>query len=263
MRTVVFLAPLWGFLRLPWRQPSGCPMALARDVLRPQAAGGISMEVRRASVSCPAAPVPAHQQGVPPRRRERPDGFVQGRAGPVAREISGVQAQRPPVLMQQALPPRDAAPEALQAARESHLGKQGAQRKWESWELTALRQVLPPHELSDFLRQAPPQVSPSSEALVQQPEKQEILPAAWAQPRGAPCQQARFPVPAFHGEAEARVQPVSPARKGLRQGGRVLPWRRRRRPSRRLRRLWRGRGSACGRVRRARYQPNSNGSSFR
>jgi hypothetical protein len=98
-------------------------MALARDVLRPQAAGGISMEVRRASVSCPAAPVPAHQQGVPLRRREHPAALAQERAGPVAQEISGVQAQGLPVWMQQALPLRDVAPEALQAARESHPGQ--------------------------------------------------------------------------------------------------------------------------------------------
>jgi len=220
------------------------------------------MEVRWASVNCPAAPVPSHPQGVPPRRRERPAEFAQGRAGPVAQEISGAQVQGLPVSMQQALPPRDVAREALRAARESHLGQQGAQRKRESWELTALRQILPPQELSKLPRQAPPQVSPSSEALVQKPEKQEMLPVAWAQPRGARCREERVPVSALHAKAEARAQPVSQAQKEPRQSGRVLPWRRRQ-PSRRLRRLWRGRGSACARVRRARCRPNSNGSSFR
>ncbi len=220
------------------------------------------MEVRWASVNCPAAPVPSHPQGVPLRRRERPAEFAQGWAGPVAQEISGVQAHRLPVWMERALPLRDVAREALRAARESHLGQQGAQRKRESWELTALRQILPPQELSKLPQQVPPQVSPSSEALVQKPEKQEMPPAAWAQPQGAQCREGQFPMLAFHAEAEARVQSASPTQKEPRQGGRVLPWRRRR-PSRRLRRLWRGRGSACARVRRARYRPNSNGSSFR
>ncbi len=172
------------------------------------------MEVRRAVVNCPAALVPSNQQGVPLQRRKHPAGLAQGRAGPVAREISGVQAQGLPVWMQQALPLRDVAPEALQAARESHSGQQGARQKRESWELTALWQVLPPQELSEYPRQALPQVSPSPEALVQQPEKQEIPPLAWAQPQGARRQGARFPASAFHAKAEARSQPVSPARKG-------------------------------------------------
>lgn len=84
------------------------------------------MEVRRASVSYPAAPVPSHPRDVPPQRREHPAGLAQGLAAPVAQEISGVQAQGLPVSMQQALPLRDVAPEALQAAWESHPGQQGA-----------------------------------------------------------------------------------------------------------------------------------------
>ncbi len=87
------------------------------------------MEVHRAWASRLAAPVPAQPQGVLLKHREHLGGLVQGLAGRVAQEISGVQGRRLPIWARQALPLRDDVQLALQAVRALYPRRQGAQRE--------------------------------------------------------------------------------------------------------------------------------------